>query len=1322
MEEAKRFGERLKALRAAAGLSQRELADRVGVSFTYISKLENGAMRIPSEQLIERLATVLSADKDELLTLAGKIPADILEMLKNQQVRRLLRSPRMQRKFRASSRKGGGIAMNLRGMNFGGLVRVATAVTLVVAIGASLWLSSPGPARAFNITASVSNSPISGSKTYLLGEKVTIPANMAFDPNEFKDLEPDAVTLSIAGVETFTKSLPIEVGNYTYGANQGVPGNLEVGVSWDTGITQPAGYANRYGYGYNVGNGKIRYNLKWKPPYVLSTPPPPPPPALPGMSSFFDILSSVPDPDPEDWNMPANPNDANSVKVASPSLDYPQGITASGSTLYILVPASYTPTGSQSAYDVIVKFSLANGTYQGWFAAPGNSWQTEALTFVGSTLYAASNTWGNNGPESTIYKRETSGAWSAIQSLSGLNFAVGGMTSDGTNLFLAYRDQLKIEKRNVTTGALIGSIIDLNNAWGGGGGGGFMPPPMWGFDALAYDDGVLFPGQGETILAINASTGAKTAEYKTNQWGIRGLQFVGVAFGGTTYQILHSAITQWPGKVYRSSKSGNVPVLEQTPIGEYTATFAVNASGQNFQQQDTFTVSKKSVAPAVTISSPLNGFALGAGQANVTVTGSIDDPSITQVSVGIALPNVTAFSDDVENAQQSNAKWQHSSVPTGNNMPWIQFSPDDLWHRSTLRNHTPNAQSASWRYGNASGPNSNNFDTPGLGNSGALRSINPIAIGSNNTLSFWTWYDTELDFWPDRKFVEVSTDGNNWTTVSWLAQFWPPFTPPDIPQQQFNKLTMVQPKQWTKVDVSLTDFAGQQIYLRFRFDSWDNINNFGEGWYIDDVSISGAGFQGVTANVDQNLQFSAPFTLAEGSNTITATAARTAYAPLLQGEASVTGSLDTAGPFLTLNPVTSPTNNNYQVISGNVVETNFQRLEITDNDVVKYSTSVLPANGNFAQGITLVEGNNNIVVTVTDKVGLSTQSSALIKLDTTGPVFEDVFTSRYDIAYKTGETSARPGDWFFIALKVTDAANQVASVKLQTPNQPESQWPSAMLKTSVPDAVIDSWGIKAASKAVMNYVLPMQLPAGLPAGNYTWTVKATDTAGNMSTMDVVTKIVTTLEGFNIYLMPDWNLVSTPLIPTNSSMSTLTQAITQTGLFERVWYYDASQAGTQNAWKFYDPVAGGDLTTMDAGKGYWFKMKNLAAFQAAGKVSAPMATGLPNTPTPIKLTIAGQVLQPGAVVPPTYPVVAGWNLIGLHSEVDRPVTSALRSVSVPTYKWASVFQWSNYIFFPMEQSGTPQIVLGKPESLELTGTMQPGRGFWLFMVEAGTIVP
>jgi len=76
----KKLGDRVRQLRRAKGLSQRALAEMVGISFTYVSKIENEKLDFgdyPSEELILKMAAALDADEDELLILAEKIPERI---------------------------------------------------------------------------------------------------------------------------------------------------------------------------------------------------------------------------------------------------------------------------------------------------------------------------------------------------------------------------------------------------------------------------------------------------------------------------------------------------------------------------------------------------------------------------------------------------------------------------------------------------------------------------------------------------------------------------------------------------------------------------------------------------------------------------------------------------------------------------------------------------------------------------------------------------------------------------------------------------------------------------------------------------------------------------------------------------------------------------------------------------------------------------------------------------------------------------------------------------------------------------------------------
>src|SRR5690349_4604232 len=74
------FGQRIRELRVAKNLTQREVAGRVEINFTYLSKIENDKLeqdQSPKEETIKRLAAELGGDVDELLLLARKIPEQI---------------------------------------------------------------------------------------------------------------------------------------------------------------------------------------------------------------------------------------------------------------------------------------------------------------------------------------------------------------------------------------------------------------------------------------------------------------------------------------------------------------------------------------------------------------------------------------------------------------------------------------------------------------------------------------------------------------------------------------------------------------------------------------------------------------------------------------------------------------------------------------------------------------------------------------------------------------------------------------------------------------------------------------------------------------------------------------------------------------------------------------------------------------------------------------------------------------------------------------------------------------------------------------------
>lgn len=74
------FGNTIRYLRKEKGYTQRDLAEKVGINFTYLSKIENDKLKqiqFPSEDTIIKLARELEANEEELLLLAEKVPENI---------------------------------------------------------------------------------------------------------------------------------------------------------------------------------------------------------------------------------------------------------------------------------------------------------------------------------------------------------------------------------------------------------------------------------------------------------------------------------------------------------------------------------------------------------------------------------------------------------------------------------------------------------------------------------------------------------------------------------------------------------------------------------------------------------------------------------------------------------------------------------------------------------------------------------------------------------------------------------------------------------------------------------------------------------------------------------------------------------------------------------------------------------------------------------------------------------------------------------------------------------------------------------------------
>lgn len=71
---------RISAARQRLGLSLRELARRIGVSASYLMRVENGEHE-PSEKHLRAICSEVELDFDETMVSAGRLPDDVVRFI-----------------------------------------------------------------------------------------------------------------------------------------------------------------------------------------------------------------------------------------------------------------------------------------------------------------------------------------------------------------------------------------------------------------------------------------------------------------------------------------------------------------------------------------------------------------------------------------------------------------------------------------------------------------------------------------------------------------------------------------------------------------------------------------------------------------------------------------------------------------------------------------------------------------------------------------------------------------------------------------------------------------------------------------------------------------------------------------------------------------------------------------------------------------------------------------------------------------------------------------------------------------------------------------
>ncbi|MEI8275345.1 MAG: helix-turn-helix transcriptional regulator [Hyphomicrobiales bacterium] len=77
-----KFGAFIRREREAKEFGLREMAKMIGVSPTYLSKVERDEFPPPVEDKVKAIAKIIGCDTDDLLARAGRVSTDISEIIK----------------------------------------------------------------------------------------------------------------------------------------------------------------------------------------------------------------------------------------------------------------------------------------------------------------------------------------------------------------------------------------------------------------------------------------------------------------------------------------------------------------------------------------------------------------------------------------------------------------------------------------------------------------------------------------------------------------------------------------------------------------------------------------------------------------------------------------------------------------------------------------------------------------------------------------------------------------------------------------------------------------------------------------------------------------------------------------------------------------------------------------------------------------------------------------------------------------------------------------------------------------------------------------
>jgi hypothetical protein len=213
----------------------------------------------------------------------------------------------------------------------------------------------------------------------------------------------------------------------------------------------------------------------------------------------------------------------------------------------------------------------------------------------------------------------------------------------------------------------------------------------------------------------------------------------------------------------------------------------------------------------------------------------------------------------------------------------------------------------------------------------------------------------------------------------------------------------------------------------------------------------------------------------------------------------------------------------------------------------------------------------------------------------------------------------------------------------------------------------------------------------LAVGTYTVKVNGTDDVGNkLATDSSYALTVKARAAYSVALSPGFNLISLPGDPTDAAIDSV---LPSTHPATTVLSYQPDNASgpwlvaTRTSGTDWSANSANTLTEVRSGHGYWVQT---GAFTA-------LKTMIPER-------------DPSQVLP-TFPVVAGWNLVGV---VDLAVKATTATVAADTY-FASI-TWTVAYTFDTQSNAWTKITKGG------SGVLNNGKGAWVWSEKKDVLAP